>query len=85
MSPDVEFSRLLLRGVLSDVRKAGVLRISEAWVISTSRGHWEFHYRDFYWHGRADNAFHARYHGWCAYLHNVRAPGYVATDDECAA
>jgi len=41
----------------------------QAWTWHAGRGHWEFHGPDkFYWHGRAANAYHARYQGWTAWL-----------------
>jgi hypothetical protein len=41
----------------------------DAWVWHAGRGHWEFHGpADFYWHGRADNAYDARHKGWNAWI-----------------
>jgi hypothetical protein len=66
--------------IVPDVRKhvEGV-RLTEAWVwcASRRRGHWEFHFRDFYWHGKADGAYDARYRGWAAYLESLGVEGYV--------
>ena len=38
------------------------------WTYKISDGHFEFHYKDFYWHGNAGNAYEARYHGWLAWM-----------------
>lgn len=66
------FTRHLLSLTHADVRKAipGVT-VMEAWVHNFDRDHWEFHYRDFYWHGSADDAYDARSKGWSAYLDSV--------------
>lgn len=30
--------------------------------------HWEFHINGFIWHGKANNAYDARYKGWISWL-----------------
>lgn len=45
------------------------VKVREAWTYHLGNGHWEFHGPDgFHWHGRADGAYDARYHGWMAWL-----------------
>jgi hypothetical protein len=64
----LKFSRDLLRTLLVEVRKH-VPNIHVAYVTKEAfLNQWEFHYKDFYWRGKADNAFDARYKGWTAYL-----------------
>ena len=70
---EIAFSRSHMRLVTSDVRKhfPGI-KVSKAWVYNFGRDHWEFHGPDdFYWHGRASNAFDARAKGWGAYLRKM--------------
>ena len=67
------FTRHLLSLTHADVRKAipGVT-VMEAWVYHLdNRDHWEFHYRDFYWHSSAGDAYDARSKGWSAYLDSI--------------
>lgn len=68
---DIAFSRALMREATKTVREF-FPRISvqkDAWVHKSFRDSWEFHGPDkFYWYGTADNAYHARYQGWMAWL-----------------
>jgi hypothetical protein len=70
-SVDVEFCRALLRQVMPVVKRMlpnKDLR-TVAWTYKASTGHWEFHGPDgYYWHGRASNAYDARYKGWMEWL-----------------
>jgi hypothetical protein len=77
MSLDVQFGRSLLNRIVPDVRRhvPGV-RMGDAWVYRYGRDQWEFHYRDFYWHGRAASAYEARYRGWAALLEKLGAEGW---------
>lgn len=68
---DIDFCRhLLAQG--HKLVKASFPAINlrkDAWVWHFHRDNWEFHGPDeFYWHGRASNAFEARYKGWMAWL-----------------
>lgn len=66
---DVAFSRALLAQIVPAVRKVGAKVRDDAWVWNAGRDHWEFHGpAGYYWHGRADNAYEARYKGWSAWL-----------------
>lgn len=67
------FIRGLLKLTTSDVRtRCPEVKISAAWVYGYGRGQWEFHGPDeFYWSGRAYNAYDARAKGWQAYLRSV--------------
>ncbi|NEX60165.1 hypothetical protein [Noviherbaspirillum galbum] len=67
---DGTVSRFLLREATSLVRKAyPAVKIRRAWTYHFHQDHWEFHGPDgFYWDGRADGAYHARYQGWMAWL-----------------
>ncbi len=68
---DLSFSRSLLSQAHALV-KANFPRINlkqGCWTYHFHRDNWEFHGPDkFYWHGRASNAFEARYKGWMAWL-----------------
>ncbi len=71
MSLDTDFCRALLALAHASVRRhfPRVHLRKDAWVWNAGRDHWEFHGpEDFYWHGRAANAFDARYKGWMAWL-----------------
>ena len=71
------FDRVLYAQIIPDVRKnVPNVRLRDAWVWKAGKDHWEFHYRDFYWHGSASGAYEARYMGWSAYLESVGAEGY---------
>lgn len=66
---DIAFSRALLSQIVPAVRKAGAKVDADAWVWNAGRDHWEFHGPDgYHWHGRAGNAYEARYKGWSAWL-----------------
>ncbi len=67
---NVEFSRELLKVVLQEVKAAFPdIKVSEAWVYKYNDGRWEFHGPNkYYWYGRADNAYDARYKGWVSWL-----------------
>jgi hypothetical protein len=74
MSIDISFCRLLLAGVLAEVRQRRPnVRLRDAWVYKVGRDHWEFHYGDYYWHGSAGNAYEARARGWEAWLNREAA------------
>lgn len=71
---NITFCRTLLRQVLPEVRASGKRINKDAWVWNAGRDHWEFHGPDkFYWHGRAANAYEARYKGWRAWLDKCAA------------
>jgi hypothetical protein len=73
------FSRLMLKRMHAEVKTyfPSTNLIKDAWVWN-SRRHWEFHGPEkFYWSGRADNAYHARYKGWSAWLQHKGVPGYA--------
>lgn len=69
-SMNTAFCRSLLAQVMPDVKKATTVEQRKAaWTYHFGHGHWEFHGPDgFYWHGSADNAYDARFHGWHAWL-----------------
>jgi len=70
-SPDITFSRGCLTEAHALVRvHFPAVTLRSAWVWDAGRGRWEFHFGDFYWHGRASNAYDARYKGWMAWLHS---------------
>lgn len=76
MDINVAFCRELLRRLEPEV-KAINPTISvwrrPSWVYQYDRSQdWEFHFGDFYWYGRADNAFDARWQGWSAWLEERR-------------
>lgn len=60
------FERLLLRDAVAEARKHGA-KIKNGWAHLTCNT-WEFHYKGFYWWGRAENAYHARALGWEAWI-----------------
>ena len=64
------FSRSMLREATALVRTHFPdVKLRDAWTYHFRADHWEFHGPDgFYWHGRADGAYDARYHGWMAWL-----------------
>lgn len=65
------FCRALYSGITKIVKRhfPKLHLYKNAWVHHFQRESWEFHGPDkFYWHGRAVNAFDARYKGWVAYL-----------------
>lgn len=77
---NIVFCRRILSAVHVDVKGAFPklnLRAS-AWVWSGDGDLWEFHGPEaFYWYGRADNAYDARYKGWCSFLCSRNVKGYV--------
>lgn len=43
--------------------------VADCWIYHFHRDSWEFYGPNkFYWNGRADNAYEARYKGWMAWL-----------------
>jgi hypothetical protein len=71
MSIDAAFCRMLLQEghALVKLHFPEINLRNDAWVWHAGRGHWEFHGPDkYYWHGRAYNAYEARYKGWMAWL-----------------
>jgi hypothetical protein len=71
---NVLFCRRLLGMTLDEVRPLTTpAERKRAWVWhSSALDHWEFHGPDgYYWHGRADNAYHARQQGWAAWLEHL--------------
>lgn len=79
MKADLQFSRALLKQILPDVLKhtAHHVNLFEAWVWKARENLWEFHFHDFYWCGRAGNAYEARYNGWAAYLASLGVKEYM--------
>jgi hypothetical protein len=68
---DIAFCRHLLGQGLADLKKFAphIRPMKDGWVWSAGRDHWEFHGPgEYYWHGRAGNAYEARYKGWMAWL-----------------
>lgn len=72
MTPDIAISRKLLTEAHDLLRKhfpqmKNVHMIG--WTHKCGRDTWEFHGPDkFYWHGKAANAYDARYQGWMSWL-----------------
>lgn len=66
---NITFCRILLKNVMEDVRQlASAEQRKAAYVYNYCDGQWEFHGPDgYYWHGEADNAYHARAQGWMAW------------------
>lgn len=78
---DITFSRALLAQIVPTVRKVDKRPLKDAWVWHAGRDSWEFHGPDrFYWHGRAGNAYEARYKGWCAWLKKHHPATMESTD-----
>lgn len=68
---NIEFSRIYLRLVTQDLKRAfpDIKSRKDAYVIKSTGDLWEFHGPDeFYWYGRADNAYDARAKGWESYM-----------------
>ncbi len=67
---NIAFSRTFLSMTMEDVKKhTTVAERKAAWVYGFGRQSWEFHGpNDYYWNGRADNAYDARAKGWAAWL-----------------
>jgi len=74
MNIDTLFSRQLLKLAHRAVKSNfPTVKLKGAWVWTDGRSHWEFHGPDqFYWNGRAGNAYDARYKGWMAWLTKQR-------------
>jgi len=71
-----DFNRRLMARVHEEIRAVGVRApMKAAWVHRSGR-QWEFHGphpetfapNGFYWHGRAEDAYHARSKGWESWL-----------------
>lgn len=62
---DFGFDRLLLKDAVADAKRMGAVP-KDAWVHATC-GQFEFHYRGFYWNGKAGSKWHARALGWEAW------------------
>jgi hypothetical protein len=65
------FTRELLKRVHAEVKAAhpAINLRAAAWVWHDGHRHWEFHGPgEFYWSGRAYNAYEARAYGWMAWL-----------------
>ena len=66
---DVVFCRHLLAQLKPALRAARVRMFRDGWVYGYGHDHWEFHGpHNFYWNGRAANAYDARFKGWSAWL-----------------
>lgn len=68
---DVKFSQELLRLGADLVRKHfPIIRpYKDGWTYKVGKTQWEFHGPgNFYWFGKAANAYDARYQGWMAWL-----------------
>jgi hypothetical protein len=76
-STDIAFSRALLGEAHTAVKQfAPKTKLRDAWVWHAGRDHWEFHGpNNFYWHGRAGNAYDARFNGWIAWLAQHNSAG----------
>jgi hypothetical protein len=93
---NLSFCRALLREAIKELKEKapGIRPMKDAWVWKAGFGSWEFHGPDkYYWHGRAHNAYEARYKGWMAWLEarpgDLAGPGHrcpvcdvAYTDDE---
>ena len=74
------FDRALYAEVVKDVRAHDpAVRLRDAWVYKLDKDHWEFHYKEFYWHGDASSAFEARANGWSRWLDRQSTEVYDAT------
>ena len=75
------FSRAMLSRIHKDVKafRPTINLRKDGWVWRGHRGRWEFHGPDGFYEGslRADNAYHAKYIGWSAWLTAQGAPGYA--------
>lgn len=74
-SDDVAFSRALLAQIMPEVLTNTTLKQrKQVWVHCLERGKlFEFHGPDkFYWHGRANDMYEARYKGWDAWLNSMK-------------
>jgi hypothetical protein len=71
---NIRFCRHLLKEVHADVKShfPEINLHRDAWTGNAGGGLFEFHGPDkFYWHGRADNGWHARALGWSAWLNHA--------------
>jgi len=80
-NPNIAFCRRVLSKTLKSVKEFDEsIDLSKAWVWHFNGDSWEFHGPDnFYFCMRADNAYHARVHGWSAWLTSKRQ--YIPADD----
>jgi hypothetical protein len=63
------FSRLLLKGALEEVRKLIPAKQSkEAWVWTSDRRTWEFHFQEYFQCFGASDAYEAKAKGWRLWL-----------------
>jgi hypothetical protein len=78
-SIDVVLARALLMVCLDELRKFRPhINRTDGWVSKVGPDHWEFHGpAEFYWHGRADNAYEARWRGWLEWLDEQAWQGAV--------
>lgn len=70
-----DFSRVLLAQIMPEVREHTIIEQRKAsYVMCLERGReYEFHGPEkFYWHGRASDAYEARYKGWDAWLNSMK-------------
>jgi hypothetical protein len=76
MNVNIKFCRALLSDVHKRVKEFDdtINLTKDAWVWHFHADHWEFHGPDeFYWYGRATNAYDARSQGWNAWLEAAEA------------
>jgi hypothetical protein len=72
---DLSFSRTLLRWTLEDVsRYVPAERRKKAWVWTSDRRTWEFHFEDFFDCFHASDAYEARSKGWSNWLSSKGLP-----------
>jgi hypothetical protein len=86
MDINLAFTKLLLKGTMEVIKPlTTVAERKAAWVYHFERDSWEFHGPDgFYWHGSADNAYHARQQGWEAWRENMlREHDKMVMKDNC--
>lgn len=91
-SVDTLFTRSLLKLGATQVKKhfPKIRIVKDAWVYHSGRGCWEFHgpktgnadMPQFYWYGRAHDAYEARYKGWMAWLRSAAAAKGIDIDAE---
>jgi hypothetical protein len=68
MNNDLHLSRLLLTSIFGAVKAEGIKDYRKAWVWTSDRRTWEFHYRNHLDCFSASNAYEARAKGWANYL-----------------
>jgi hypothetical protein len=83
---DVAFCRALLYALSQDFAAVGVevnVWDGGAWTYNLGHGSWEFHgpNNGSYWHGRAANAYDARYKGWMDWLRKVHPDKYEKLEE----